>query len=1149
MCILAGGFYLLLVTHQREKMPENDFQSESILEKWYKDFTGDKPPASLLRTSDPRLREQAGIIYRGLGFILCLIVIYLSVFDFFRSNVEIILIGLSIYVLYLLLLEWIRFQKRAEFDSSWFRILRISINVIAITWLIYVPSNAKSIIGLFYTVPIFAAIIYFPNNRKTITAIILSSLLLLYGGGMAFNSTNPLSTIQLLFIMAALLIFSYGFYWFHNNVIFGADIISQVAVQLHKILELEDLAAYIVKTTINLARADRALIIIVDPSQKSYIKHAEHGFDIKEGFSFEDIAENCYVINNGAPFDCHNMETYYNNKDIYSKYFNCSPQSVFATPLFNRDHAVIGVLNVASDKTNKFDQTTKDFISGFSYLVSSAVENGLIYRQVKLNEIKSRDLTRIFAEARDEQEIFDLILSETRSIFPGANCLIHKLENSILKNLEDVTLNPLVWDAGNYNDSSGKPASFRYGSGLAGHALKLREPILANDVNKDPRYLKYKADSDINSLLVCPLYNPSSDENYGVINLFSDQLGAFTPDDEISITSLAHQASLALAKMGEFEKWQEQGGILRKILNEVRFFDFGASDEVFCNQVAETATKLLGFKIARIRLLDTKSDELVTVAFSAPYDHSIKDLIGHRMPLSALDPFISSKYEAERSYIIPQGDLHWKETADKYFYIPTNPKKPKIGEWKPYDAILTPLIDASGKMIGLLTLDLPKDGSYPSRQLMEPIGLFASATAWAIQLSQFQRRISDQKDRTKSFIETISEELSKGHDLPTLGNVIVQVGEKFINVEGCNLYIVKENEVVLTHSSYLANTDYIGRHKRICSDPKCGLTGWVAKKGEPLLFNDEKYKLHPAWAGEKNHLSFLKSGVCKSLLLVPVKDDKNNVVAVISLENKKTQHGLGEFDQHDTERLVNIADQLSRALQRIGRYEAIRKWENRGLDDDLHFLINWYRFGVVANIEQLQDVINADDFNKAKLLLPELLQNARISVNELMELHTIIINDCLEAKSLKEGLLRLINAWSKRVSPTYNEDVPMQIVLNCPERLDLDIGLQNTMIRVASEALSNAISHSGIINNPDIQIIVEVKFRKGATTLNVIDNGVGMKIVREGLGIGKMKELAQKVNTLGGVESDWKIISRLNKGTRVSFSIKYLRDKNNRRAK
>jgi len=1128
-----------------KKKSLGDLLPENIFEKWIKDIAGDKPPARLLRMSDPRLRERAGLIYRGLGFIICIVVFYFSIFGVFQENLGSIWLWLGIYLAYLVGLELVRVRKKEWFDNQRFRIVRIVINILAITWLISIPSTILSILGLFYTVPIFASIIYFPDNRKAISLTIFLSLIGLIVGGIFLSHPYALSYVQFIFILIVLSFFSYAFYWFHNNIIFGSDLISRVAIQLHKTLDVQELANYIVGIAIRLTRADRSLLIIVDPNYRGYVKHAEIGFELKTGFSIEHVAEKCSVIESGTPFNCPDMAKHYNNRDIYSSFFTCQPKSVLATPLFNRVGGVIGVLTVASDTAYRFDSTTNDLMNGFSYLVSSAVENSLIHRQLKLREIRTRAITQDFARARDEREIFNLILHETKEILPNANCVMHKLETSSNLNysLKESILVPWMWDADNYNQTdnsiSASPTKFRYGSGLAGHAIKLHEPILANDAGKHPWFVKFKPDDDaIQSILVCPLYDPNGKVDYGTISVYCDHLNAFTQEDEFVVSSLAHQASLAISKIKELEEWQEQGGVLRKILNEVRYFDFGVSEYEFCNQIAQAATKLLNFKMARIRLLDTKNEELITVAMSGFSEEITKKLIGHTMPFSTLEPFINNQYQLERSFIIPHGDRRWKDIATKYFYIPPAQKRVKT-EWKPYDAILTPLIAPSGQTIGLLTLDMPKDGTYPTKSLIKPIGLYASMVAWAIELSRYQRRFLDQRDRTKSFIETISDELTQGHDFQTLGEVVVQIGAKLISAEGCNLFIVRENEIELTHSTYLAGTDYIGRRKPICSDPGCGLTGWVSKTGKVLLYNGEEYKNHPSWAGEAGHLNYLSSQACKSVLLVPILDVDDKVLGVLSLENKRRFSDPADFDEEDKVRVIKLAEQLAKALIRIGRFEAIKKWESKGLEDDLHFLINWYRFGVLARIEQLEGAIYKDDLVKAKQLMPELIRNARNSVNELKALHTMIINECLEANDLKEGMERLIDAWNKRVVPVYKENLPMQIILSCPSNLEIEVALRNTILRIASEALSNSIFHSGIIESPKTQVKIEIKASSKKITLRISDNGVGVKTLREGVGIDRMNQLTKQVNSWGGIIAKLVIKSQLQKGTRVVFSASY----------
>ena len=96
-------------------------------------------------------------------------------------------------------------------------------------------------------------------------------------------------------------------------------------------------------------------------------------------------------------------------------------------------------------------------------------------------------------------------------------------------------------------------------------------------------------------------------------------------------------------------------------------------------------------------------------------------------------------------------------------------------------------------------------------------------------------------------------------------------------------------------------------------------------------------------------------------------------------------------------------------------------------------------------------------------------------VFELKALHTNMLTQPLEAKSLKQALEQTMSVWIQRTTPKYSEK--MQIKLECPEELEIPVKIRNTMVRIASLAFSNAIMHSGIIENPRISVLVSVNKR------------------------------------------------------------------------
>lgn len=1105
-------------------------------QKMQKDVGASKAAKGILGSLDRRLVEPAGFIVRYWGWGMLISIIYMSWFEIFgRNEQQGVYFWLGSYMGYLVLLEILRKYWSQVYDTQPFRMIRIIVNLIVISVLMSIATTGGYLLIFAYTVPVFAAIVYFVDYNWVKVIVVASAIVGLYTGGIIFAHENPLALSEFLILTLLLITLSIGFEYFRRKVNLVPSRLTEIAKELHKTLDLQQLMEEILHHAIEITQAQRGLIIVINPRNKKYAGHFLHNFVLRKDRSIEELASKCFVLVQGRPFENLNLLATFSNKTIYHEFFQSQPRSVLAEPLYNRDGQVIGAINVAHNDTNGFDKISKNLLKEFAFLVSNAIDNSFQHREIVLREAQNREAGEKFVSAGNEDETIKILIEEVRQQIPHSERLIlhrYHSEGEVLTPLccltAENTSKLFVWS--NSKPSEIKP-SLRFGYGVAGHALELRDTVLVTDVDHHPWYVKLGNEQTTKSLLVAPLFDNNDNELFGTLSLESAKLSAFNLDDETTLTHLTTQASLAIAKFRDFQGWKEQGGILRKILEQIRTFDLTASENALCEQIAEAAASLLGFKVARIRIL-SKDGQLVTKAITGVSDLSKKRLIKKNLPYSELEPFLSPKFKVETSYLIRHGTPGWKQLVDKYFHKPSQSMHKKSG-WHAYDALISPLLDPSGSIIGILTWDVPLTGSEPNKQTLESIGVFTSAASWMIELSRTQRSLTDQQHRAQSFIDTISHELAKGRDLATICEVVVQVGAKLLSAEGCSLYLVRDSYIELTHSNYLSNTDYISRRKPISSGPKSGLTSWVASTGQAIYFNNQMYKEFDAWAREDQHLKYLPSNKCQSVLLAPVKDKDGKVIGVISLENKRTLAGAKDFDDEDKERLLSLANEFSKALEVIGIYEDVKEWERSGLAEDLHDLINWYHSGVVMWIEAMVEWLKRNDMDKIKELMPELRQHAYTTVYELKAMHTILLAKSFEAPTLRRALEEILLVWSKRAMPIYKQN--MKIQLDCPENLQIPIRLRNTIVRIVSLAFSNAIQHSGITENPEIKICVTVEQKDNKTILSIIDNGKGMVFEKTppGFGLERMRQLSEKMNSWKGVVSNLQIETEINKGTKV----------------
>lgn len=1085
--------------------------------------------------------DLARTIVRVWGFVILAFVAFMQfVFDTWSGHSKAITVWLATYFAYLLLLVSMRGQAQHSqgrlshyYESSWFRGVRIAVNLAFFTWLVAVSSDGRLFSWLLYLMPIFASIIYFARPIWTVVTFV-GVAIGLYTGGIWLAKPDPLGAGQYLAMVAMLAVLSAVLWWLFQRVLLEPNNLAGVTRKLYQTLDLEALLNQITELSVQLTGADRSLVIIVDPQHRRYVTHVSRGFDLRVGHSIEEAADRCYVLRTGKLFETHDMMRQFNDESLYAKLFRCQPRSVLAEPILSTDGQVLGVLNATHDGPHRFDFLSRGRIRQLSSQVGGAVENCLRYRQSRLREAKNWEVSKKLALVGHEEEIAALLISEVRELISAA-------EGSVLHYLDqrDETLHP--WRTLPIDRTTPDESAMDL-VGLAGRALEMAEPILVSDVTEHPWSAKSAQAVEFSSLLIAPLIGPDREDKFGTISVYSKRRGAFSSGDEIVLAALANQGAAALARIRSFAEWKAHGGLMRQIVDEVQSFHADLTETDLCERIAESARKVLGFKMVRVRLLDPETDDLVTVATSGIPEEVAAALKGHRASIKALEPLLAKEFRIERSYLIPHEHEVWAKIPSECFYRPISDNKRK--GWSPDDALLTPLMVQPNQMVGLLTVDLPENGMLPSTQVIEAIGIFATAAAWAIERARARKRLIEQQHRTEDFIGSISTELTRCRNVDAVGEVVVQVGAKLLSAEGCSLYLVQGNEIELAHSTFLSATSYIGRRKPINDAPGCGLAAWVAATGETMLFNNGEFESHPAWAGETEHLQYLPSGKCRSLLTVPIKANDDRVIGVLSLENRKRQIGPEGFDRDDIRRLLYLAQQVALALETIGRYQAIEKWERKSLEDDLHELINWYHSGVVLWVDALGKWLENNEIDKIKKHMPELLRHAYTTVDELKTIHTAVTSQYLETVNLRQALLRMTAAWSKRVSH-MKPDLPLEV--DCPEDIELPAPLRGTFLRIASGAVANAIMHSGAIQDSNVHIRVKVERASNQVILQIYDDGKGRTPLIEGYGIGRMKQLVRQLEKETEFKPKLEIGPSANGGITVTFRA-YLREHRDERA-
>jgi len=232
------------------------------------------------------------------------------------------------------------------------------------------------------------------------------------------------------------------------------------------------------------------------------------------------------------------------------RYIGSVPEvrSELAVPLIVKNR-VIGVLDLQAPELNYFSQEHARLLTVIASRIAVAIENARLYtrtsRQAQiltvLNEI-SRELTAILDLDRLFQRIGELL-----------HRLIDYQMFSIL--LLDTTGTRLQHRfALRFYEKVQIKREIELGKGLVGYAAQHRQPVLAPDVTKDPRYIELNPET--RSELVVPLIYKES--VIGVLDLEHTRSGYFREAHVRTLTTLAAQIAIAIENARLYERIARQ---------------------------------------------------------------------------------------------------------------------------------------------------------------------------------------------------------------------------------------------------------------------------------------------------------------------------------------------------------------------------------------------------------------------------------------------------------------------------------------------------------------------------------------------------------------------------------------------------------------
>jgi signal transduction histidine kinase len=272
-----------------------------------------------------------------------------------------------------------------------------------------------------------------------------------------------------------------------------------------------------------------------------------------------------------------------------------------------------------------------------------------------------------------------------------------------------------------------------------------------------------------------------------------------------------------------------------------------------------------------------------------------------------------------------------------------------------------------------------------------------------------------------------------------------------------------------------------------------GMLGVVLREGKPLRLDD--IRADPRfWGWPDAHPELT------DVLGVPIRDG----ISVIGFIFAACKRAPGGFTERDERTLSLFAAHAAIALINARLYERGRELsvleERARLARDLHDAVSQKLFSVRAKARAAAMLVPRDPARAAA----EIDSVAALAGEAHAELRAVI--DGLAPPDLAaSGLAGSVRGYAVLAGRTYGKTVRVEAG-DLPE---LDGQRETVLYRVAQEAISNALRHSG-----SKDVLVRLSARQRAVVLEVVDHGTGFdpEGPHAGVGLSSMRERAGSVN-------------------------------------
>ena len=401
------------------------------------------------------------------------------------------------------------------------------------------------------------------------------------------------------------------------------------------------------------------------------------------------------------------------------------------------------------------------------------------------------------------------------------------------------------------------------------------------------------------------------------------------------VEGLAVQTSIAVGNAQRYQEQLKRGELMHKraeqmslLLEVSRTMRSDRPLEEMLLDVAYAVQEGTGFEIVLISVLE--GNHLRRVAGAGIPLAELERMKRVRQPWSRINSLFQDRFRMGHCYYIPAEYDHLTGGLDKF--VPQgNDVGREPGQWHKLDSFVIPLYGSHGDVLGIMSVDVPRDGRVPTPNTAEVLEIFAAQVALAIENSQLVEDLRRQVTTLRLFNE-LNRSITTKLDLPMVLNTVVQSVTNLLGYDYATIYLqdkTGQHLVPMASSGYALELLQETTFKR-----GEGAVGVVMQTGMPLVSEDvaqdPRFEPGPVEIGAS--------------IMVPLTVEDRSVGVLVG-DRKEP----GDFSPTDVATLTALGDQVSVAVDNARLFAEVK-----GFSEELERRVEERTQELAAALENLR---------------------------------------------------------------------------------------------------------------------------------------------------------------------------------------------------